>query len=275
MNKRLIIFLIIVISSIVLNGCDRELMLIQVVPEAEKEFAKKYVELLRQNDYEKMLQYMDDELKSEDLKANLKLLSEEFPKGDVEKTKLVGRQVFRNNYYELVSLKHEYKYENKWIITIIGLKKKDGKMVLTGIHAEAFNQSLQSRNAFKFDNAGLVHFFFLFVAVLVPLFILISLYVCYRTPIAKKKWLWLAFLSTGFGQFTLNWTTGHFAVTPFSIIVLGASAVSPGYMEPLKLSFAIPVGAMVFMIVRKRLLQKNDITIIGNDMFRDNDGHSS
>lgn len=258
MPGKVTFFIAILLFSSFISGCEREMLLIQSAPEDEKIFVKKYIELLRNNEYDKVLKYMDDELKGENLKENLELLSREFPPGKVVKIKLVGRQVFKNNYYELVSLKHEYKFEDKWLITHIGLKKEKGKILLTGIHAETFNESLLSRNAFKFDNARMTHYVFLVLAILIPLFILIVIVVCLRTPIAKKKWLWLFFVSTGFGQFTLNWTTGNFIVTPFSLIILGASAVSPGYMEPLKLSFAIPVGAITFLILRKRLSKKAD-----------------
>ncbi|MDH3972836.1 MAG: hypothetical protein OEV42_01035 [Deltaproteobacteria bacterium] len=257
------------ICCIFLTACDRELLLIQAAPENEKRLVKRYIELLGSNQYDEMFQYMDDELKGQDLKANIKLLSEEFPRGNILEVKLVGRQVFKNNYYELVSLKHEYTFRGKWLITNIGLKKKEGKILLTGIHAELFNDSLLSRNAFKFDNAGPVHYLFLAMAILIPLFILIVIVLCLRTPIAEKKWLWLFFVSTGFGQFTLNWTTGTFIVTPLSLIILGASAVSPGYMEPLKLFFAIPVGAVTFLILRKKLSQNADQLLTEEDFKRD------
>lgn len=270
MIKEPLLFLSIIIFSLFLTACDRELLLIQATPEDEKLFVKNYIELLRADKFAEMLPLMDDELKNKDLKSNLKILSKEFPKEKPLKVKLVGRQVFKNNYFELVSLKHEYTFSGKWLITNIGLKKKEGKIILTGIHAEAFNESLISRNAFKFDNAGSTHYAFLSLAILIPLFIITAIVICMRTPIAERKWLWLLFVSTGFGQFTLNWTSGNFIITPFSLIVLGASAVSPGYMEPLKLSFAIPVGAIIFLILRKRLRRKSHELLI-EEVYKGND----
>ncbi len=85
--------------------------------------------------------------------------------------------------------------------------------------------------------------------------ILASLILRIRTKIGKRKWLWIVFIPFGFGRLSFNWTTGRVLFNPLSVHfqLLGAAAVKHGLYAPWIISISVPLGAIVFLIRRKRL----------------------
>jgi hypothetical protein len=87
----------------------------------------------------------------------------------------------------------------------------------------------------------------------VPLLIIVALIICIRSRI-RRKWLWIIFILLGFIRFRFDWASGHFDVQPVSVALFGASFFRPSPYAPWILGFAIPVGAIIFLISRRRLL---------------------
>ena len=97
------------------------------------------------------------------------------------------------------------------------------------------------------------HYLVFAACIAVPAFILVALVVCIRSRI-RRKWLWIIFILLGFVQFRFDWATGHFEIQPISFALFGASAFRPSPYAPWILGFAIPVGAIIFLVSRRRLL---------------------
>lgn len=95
----------------------------------------------------------------------------------------------------------------------------------------------------------------LFLAILVPLFTLYALILCIRTKIEKKKWLWVIFVLAGIASFSVDWTTGQWRIVPLSFQLLGAGASAPPY-GPWVISVSLPLGAIIFLLKRKRLSEQ-------------------
>jgi hypothetical protein len=96
------------------------------------------------------------------------------------------------------------------------------------------------------------------MVIIIPLFIILSIIYCFKTPL-KRKWLWILFMLFGIISFKLNWTTGDFELQLLNIRLLGAGFSRSGTVAPWILSFAVPVGAILFWI-KKRKINKNFIT---------------
>lgn len=111
-------------------------------------------------------------------------------------------------------------------------------------------------NRFTFAGKSLVHYLVFAACIAVPAFILVALVVCILSRI-RRKWLWISFILLGFMQFRFDWTSGQFEVQPISFALFGASAFRQSPYAPWVLGFAIPLGAIVFLIFRRRLLLDN------------------
>jgi hypothetical protein len=69
----------------------------------------------------------------------------------------------------------------------------------------------------------------------------------------KKKWLWLIFIVVGIGKLFVNWTTGQVFFTPLAIQLPPAGANAQLY-GPWLVYVSIPLGAIIFLIMRKRFV---------------------
>jgi hypothetical protein len=96
---------------------------------------------------------------------------------------------------------------------------------------------------------------FLLLTIVVPLFCIVSATVCLRSKV-RRKWLWIMFILFGFVSFQLNWTTGQIVLEPLSLQFLGSSIVRAGVYGPWMISFSLPLGGFLVLLLRKKLLPK-------------------
>jgi asparagine N-glycosylation enzyme membrane subunit Stt3 len=68
----------------------------------------------------------------------------------------------------------------------------------------------------------------------------------------RRKWLWILFILFGFGKLSINWTTGQWGVMVLAAQLFSASAAA-AYFGPWIVSVSLPVGAVLFLIKRRRL----------------------
>jgi hypothetical protein len=100
---------------------------------------------------------------------------------------------------------------------------------------------------------GATQYAILSLAVLAPLFSLYVFLLCIKTRMGKKKWLWLIFIVLGIGKLGVNWTTGQVLFTPLAIQLPPAGANAQLY-GPWLVYVSIPLGAIIFLIMRKKLV---------------------
>src|SRR5262249_3844824 len=135
----------------------------------------------------------------------------------------------------------------------VAMERRDGKLLFRGMQFVPRNGSLAAENDFTLSGKGSLHYAVLALAVAVPLFIVYALVLCIRTKFERRKWLWGIFVLVGLVQFPLNWSTGETEVTPVSFQVLGAGVMKAGPAAPWMLTVSMPVGAIVFLLRRRRL----------------------
>lgn len=80
--------------------------------------------------------------------------------------------------------------------------------------------------------------------------IVYALIVCVRTPIAKRKWLWMIFIVVGLANLSFNWTNGNYTIAPFYFSILGSGFFSASLYAPTIITLAFPLGAVVFLLRR-------------------------
>ena len=178
------------------------------------------------------------------------------PSAPPSSVKTVGAHTFTSASGVTYRLTLEYAYpDSKWLLVSTVLERRNGKLLLAGIHFQPLSQSLETTNRFTFEGKGPLHYVVLALAILVPLFVLYVLVVCAKARPLKRKWLWLIFIALGVVQFSLNWTTGTWELKPLSLSLLGAGFWQAGPSAPVILTIALPLGAIVFLVkqrVRRR-----------------------
>lgn len=248
MKSRIIIGLI---ALVTLTGCDQKAWLEKFIPREEAEFSKSYLALFQARDFEAIEEKIDPTLKSTELRPKLEQIAAIFPAEEPIDIQTVGAQTFTNADITQVNLTFQYAYPGKWLIANVVLLKKGGDTVVTGVNVQPLPDSLENFNRFTFEGKGAIHFAILAFAIIVPLFIVATTILCIKTPIPKRKWLWVVFVLLGFVQVTLNWSDGNLNINPLNIQILGAGFQTSLY-GPLLLSVSLPIGAIVFLLRRKK-----------------------
>jgi hypothetical protein len=134
----------------------------------------------------------------------------------------------------------------------VALQKKAGVTTIWGFHVVQTPDSLENLNRFTFTGKSFFQYVIFALAILIPIFILYVLVLCIQTKIAKRKWLWIIFILLGIGRVTMDWSTGRWKLDLLNIQLFGAGAIAPLY-SPWLITVSIPVGAIVFLVMRKKL----------------------
>lgn len=155
------------------------------------------------------------------------------------------------------SLTYQLQFRDAWVVAYIVIESNDqGRHVLSAYFQPA-PDSLQVLNAFTFKNKSVLHYLFLVLCILIPIFIISTTVVCIRSRV-RRRWLWILFILFGFVQLRLNWTTGAWDVVPASFHLLGAAWFRASSYAPVIVSFSIPVGAIIFLALRRHLRRKEE-----------------
>ena len=230
-------------------------MMDKLVPKEEAKMAEDYLTKLREKDFEYIKSKLSDELKPQVTDALLIQLADYFKDGELLSTEIIGSQVNVFNGVWQGNFSFEYHFSGGWNLANAAFRKMGDKYEVIGLNVYQTEMSQKEFHAFNLYNKSLLHYLVLVMAFAVPAFILISTYFCIRTPIPKRKWLWVIFILLGVSAIQINWTTGQYAIQLISVHLLGATAGAASPHAPWVISASLPLGAILFWFKRKRFIQ--------------------
>ena len=240
-------------TGVLLAGCDQQEWFDKFVPKEEAEFAKRAVGQFAARDFASIERSLVPILVQPDTRSKLQQVAEQVPSAPPLAVQIVGAHTLKTSDRDQYDLTLQYEYPGKWLLANVVLHREKGELRLAGIHVRPLPDSLQNINRFTFAGKSPIHFLVLALAVLIPLFVIATLVSCARTPIARRKWLWLLFIAVGLVRFSLNWTDGTWEFTPISFLLLGAGFNQAGPAAPYVFAVAAPIGAVLFWFRRKSL----------------------
>jgi hypothetical protein len=233
-----------------LTGCNERFWIKKFTPEKESALAQRHLDDLRSGKFRPVQEAMDQKYKA-DLQRVLPAMRALFPKEGPKSVKVVGSHTTVGPSSTTYSLTYEYEYSRKWLIAQVVLQREGQVIKIAGLHVTPLNRSIESINGFNLSEKSAVHYIFLIAAMSIFAFVLWTVVVCWRTPMPKRKWLWIIFVLLGVGTATLNWTSGDVRVGIFSITLFGVGFMKPLY-GALMLQIGLPIGAAVFWFRRKK-----------------------
>lgn len=253
---------VLAVLCLALNACSQQALVGKMEPQAESTAAKAIIDQLRSGDIAAVKARLDPKYLSQDIDDKLHDVAAAFPEGKPESVKIVGAYT---SYFSQASttgprqqsavfrLTYEYQFKDAWVEVGVVLERQDGKLVLEGLQAKRMAESLETRNAFNLAGKSAVHWLVLALAAADVLLCLFAFVLCLRTPIARRKWLWALFTLLGVTTLRFDWSNGHFAFQAVSVQLFSASAMAQPY-GPWMLGLSIPLGAIWFLAVRRRLI---------------------
>jgi hypothetical protein len=243
--------------GLLLAGCDPKAILEKFVPKDDDAFARRFLDTVRAGDYAGADQMLDASLRGEKSASGLHELNKVLAHGEPVSVEVIGFNLISKETptgtARTTNLSYQIRFRDSWVAGDVSVGHPSGPPTVLSWQFQPIPDSLEGLNRFTFAGKSLVHYLVFAACIAVPAFILVALIVCIRSRI-RHKWLWIIFILLGLVAFRFDWASGQFDVQPISFLLFGASAFRVGY-APWILSFAIPVGAIIFLLLRPGLLR--------------------
>src|SRR5690554_3004101 len=265
-----------------LFGCDfpTELTVSDSLKPADK-FSRAFIDKIISGETESSFADIDPEVLNDEAKEFVINASRNISGATPKKYRVVAANwtsgVFtKTEKFTIYRLGYEYEFEKGNILFTTVIHEKGGKLLVTSFNGEFLPAPLSELTKFTLIGKSILHYIFLVLCVLVPLFILTTLIVMLFSKMTiKKKIIWtLIILLVSLPRFLINWGNGQLDFSLLNISLLGSGFSKPTLYSAWLLSFHIPIGAIVYWFKRNSLLSeimKDDSETVDNDNTIGND----
>ena len=245
------------IVMVLVAACSYQDMADKLIPKEESGFAKDYLHQLQARNFQYVKTYVDPSIEAEVTDAKLIEIADYFPGGELLSTELIGSHVNTFNSQWQGNFTFEYQFSGGWALANVVLKRTKDALSVVGFNVYRTEASQRELNKFTLAGKSAIQYLVLTLAIAAPLFVLVTLYFCIKTPIQKRKWLWVLFVLVGVGSMSVNWSSGQYHIQPLSLNLFSASALAAGPFAPWIISASIPLGAILFWFKRKGFIESN------------------
>jgi hypothetical protein len=242
-----------------LAGCKAGWFIDRIAPDAVRD-GKNYFEEIRQRQVDQLLQAFDPSADKGRLRGDLgtviALVPQQEPLG-VETLGATAECKGSGVCTKLITL--EYKYADRWILFQVTVSNRSGHYAITKLYVQPESMPLESMRQFTLRGKGWLHYAILLMSLLSVGFAVYALVLCIRTPIQKRKWLWIILTILGLGKLGIEWSSGELWYKIFHISILPAGW---GFDPESPFMYAsIPAGAILFLMFRSHLLRTGSPTL--------------
>lgn len=189
------------------------------------------------------------EVQGPEADAAIAQLAALIPKGAPTASRTLRWQIFMANAgHQRATIIREYTYPGHVLLadTTLFRSSATAPWKVQGFNIRVATNAELEANRFTLEGRSPLHYLVLAGAILSPLICLFGFISVLLAPKFKWKWAFAIFSLLAFVQFSLNWSTGAFNVSPISFQLLGAGFFSGGSaFDAWMLSFSIPVGGIV------------------------------
>jgi hypothetical protein len=252
---RVLALLVASLSLLIIAGCGPLAEITADVPPAEDELAKRCVALLAAKDFAAVEALMTPEIVSAEFRTSLVELAAFLPEDAPRAIQLDYYGIFNTDGVPRVDIFYLYQFDNSWMLIEVVLEKRGDALLVAGIQLDNTVRAWTEANKFTFAGKSLQHFAIFAITIFNPIFIVFALILCIRTPMPRRKLLWIIFILVGITQIQLDWTSGDVSFDLVAASLLAAGFWKASAASPLILSVGIPLGAIIFLLKRKKWLQ--------------------
>jgi hypothetical protein len=252
---------VVIATVLLLAGCDQQALMDRMVPKEDVTYAESLIARFPAHDYDGIIAELDPGVVRENTRAKLTEMAALFPAETPLSTHVVGwSRTMTNDDPAVTRITLEYQYSRTWLLAQLVLKKQGTNTIVDSVYVQPIRDSLEHVNRFTFEGRSAKYYAFFALTIAVPLFVLYALIACIRTPMPRRKWLWVLFMLVGVVRLNLDWTTGAVSLMPLYFLLLGSAAFKSGVAGAWVLSTSLPLGAILFMLRRRRWLEKAEAT---------------
>ena len=239
-------------SMLLVSGCDRASLMKHVASSQDEATAKRYVDLLRQKNFELIRADFNPAFVTDDTDQKLTEMANVFPATQLISEKTIGYSKSEVSGNSTRSTTLEYQFPDRWVFAEVTMQQLDGDTKILSFKVQPSWESIENLNRFTLSGKNLEQYTVLLLAIASASCCIYAFILCTRTKIAKHKWLWLLFTLFGVGQFDVNWTTAqsHLLLDSLHLITGGATAPIYGSWT---VYASLPLGAVIFLYNRRSL----------------------
>jgi hypothetical protein len=251
-----IVVVVAIASSIVvlamLLTTDQTKLFQGMIPVSDDTIARHYIEQLRTRHFSEIERHLDPRIGG-DTQAGLEQAASLIAGQPLRSLDAVGFQENLTGGEHEIALAYEATMPHSWALVQIVPRGTGASTMIEGLRVNPMSTSLETVNAFTLHSKDLAQYAWLVAAVAVGLFTTWGLVVCAWEPYVKLRWLWLLLICFGVAQFSMNWTSGSSFIQPIAISVPTIAFRRMGPIAPWIVSFWVPLGAIIFMLLRGKL----------------------
>ena len=255
------------------SGYDRISLQRRNTPQVPERIAISCAESLRKGKLDEVAGQLEPGAVDAGLHDRLVEMMRAFPDREPASVKTVDATKYGEGDAAVTTIVLEYEYARvttptggtaavipgSWVFVQSTIRTGLGSTRVAGMRVQASPESIESINAFTFANRGISQYLALFFALLVSAITLCAVVLCVRSKIGRQKWLWLLSMLVNIGNASVNWTTGDWSFNTISIhygIPPTPANVTLTAYGPWMVVLTVPVGALVFLLCRKRLVSR-------------------
>lgn len=259
------LLVIVTLLAVTLFGCKPNDFLRnttnRMAPDDDEALAMECLTALRARDFETVIGQLDQQVVKPGIESKMLPVADMLTQGEPLSVELVGCRIFSTPDKRRSNLTYQYHFTNAWILATITIDTVGENKKVFSVSVNPIPKSLGELNAFTLAGKSIRHYVLFSLALIIPVFIIWTIILCARTKI-RKKWLWIIFILIGITSLNLNWTTGQMGFQPIAFEIPGVGMVKMGLYAPWILKVSFPLGAILFLIKRRRLQSKaNNETI--------------
>jgi hypothetical protein len=242
------------VPPLILAACSPDALIQKFASPEEQATAKHYIEQLQNREFGEIEQVVTPAHRGPALESTLTKMAELLPAGPPASIQLVGahRMSSLSDGSTHVDLTFEYRFGDRFVLAELATKTTKDKREITDFHIQPETEPLATRNKFTLADKTAVQYIVLGYAVVAALFTIGVLIACIRTPMRRRKWLWIIFILLGLGKFSVNWSTGQWAFQLLAVQLFSAASYAELF-GPWIISVSVPLGAIWFLFSRRRL----------------------
>jgi len=250
------LYLILTTLIIALSGCNPRTDFRRYIPEKVDKFSRDFISEIHKGNIDSCLSFVLPGMNNDSGRVYLERTYSNISNLELNSCSIISAK--KSSYpgkdrITNYSIGYEYAAGDKFLYFSIGVREQKERLTITSFIGTIKEESLSQVNEFTFKDKGFTHYLFLIFTILIPAFIVLTIIYAAVAKI-KMKWLWLTGMLFGFMKFSINWTTGQIGYKLLSFSILGSGFIKSGSVTPWILSFSIPVVAIAFWIMRRRLI---------------------
>lgn len=221
-------------------------------------YVKDATEMLATHHYAEFENRIDPAQLPADRRKVLEQIANLIPLASPVSVKLVGWWYFTaTNRPEFTDVSLQYAYPgNQYILVQSRVARTPSGLILQGYRLNRLPDSLENMNRFTLKGRP-PKFYLVLVGGLASLITCLTAFViCVRTRPLKRKWLWLIACLIGVG--TYSYSSGPLQPDTYAAGIgfrlLGFGCVRSSVYSPWVINVSLPLGAIAFLALRKRLM---------------------